>query len=218
MWGQQNTSKCKKVWLFWKILISVEIVMSSFVVAEHNSAQLSFFRNSHFWKSVQKINYPKSLIILENINLSGNCFKSLLLCSPSTTQHNFPFSEIHIFENFCLKNISKFKKVGLFWKILIWVEIVFKVLLCSPSTTQYNSPFFEIHIFENVCSKNISKLKKVRLFWKILIWVEIVLRVFCCARRAQLSTTFLFSKFSFLKISIQKNIWQKFFKKYSTAQ
>ena len=121
------------------------------MLAEHNSAQLCFFRNSNFGKCLSKkyFQFQKSWIIFENINLSGNCLKSLLLCSSSTTQHNFPFSEILIFENFCSKNISKFKKVG--------------------------------------------------LFLKILIWVEIVLRVFYFSRRAQLSTIFLFSKFSFLK-------------------
>ena len=126
------------------------------MLTEHNSAQLSIFRNSLFWKCLfQKyFKVQKSTIILENINLSGNCFKSFLLCSPSTIQHNFLF--------------------------------------------------FEICIFENVCSKNISKFKKARLFWKILILVQIVLRVFCCAHRAQLSSTFYFSKFSFLKMSVQK--------------
>ena len=37
-------------------------------------------------------------------------------------------------------------------------------------------------------------------FWKICIWEKIVWKDSYCARLAQLSTTFIFSKFTFLKI------------------
>ena len=72
----------------------------------------------------------------------------------STTQHNIPFFGIHILEK------AKFKRVGLFWKILIWVEIFISLLLWSPSTTQHNFSFFEILIFENLCSENIFPSSK----------------------------------------------------------
>ena len=101
----KNISKLKK-----KFIILENINLSGkrhkffFVVAEYNSAQLFFFRNSHFWKSLLKkyFKVQKSLIIFENINLSGNWHKSRLLYSPNTTQHIFPFFEILILEIFLL--------------------------------------------------------------------------------------------------------------------
>ena len=87
-------------------------------------------------------------------------------------------------------------------KTLISKNCLKSFVVLAKRTTQHKFSFLEIHILENVGSRSISKFKKVGLFWKIWIWVEIVLRVFCCARRAQLTTTFLFSKFSFLRFFV----------------
>ena len=53
------------------------------------------------------------------------------------------FFEILIFENLCSKNISKIKKAWLFFKILIWGEIVLSVFLCLPSTTPPQLSLFQ---------------------------------------------------------------------------
>ena len=77
----------------------------SFVVlSKDNSAQPSFFWNSHFWKHRFK-NYfqvQKSWIIFENINFNENCHKDFCLWLPSMSQRNFPFFENLIFEQFWL--------------------------------------------------------------------------------------------------------------------
>ena len=109
------------------------------MLTEHNSGQISIFRNSHFGKCLFKTYFQlhKSLIILENINLSRNCHESFLLCSPSITQHNFTFFEIHILENVGPSaNNSNFKTVWLFWKILIWVENGISLVLAGINSAQ----------------------------------------------------------------------------------
>ena len=84
------------------------------------------------------------------------------------------------------------------------------------STTRQNFHFSEIHIFENYMSKQIPKFIKMNLFWKINILDKIVREDIYCARLAQLSTTFIFSKFTFFLIlfffKISKNN-DKLFKK-----
>ena len=44
----------------------------------------------------------------------GNFSGRHLWCSPSTTQNNFYFFEIHIFEYYMLKQIPKFLKINSF--------------------------------------------------------------------------------------------------------
>ena len=191
------------------------------VLGEHNKRLLNQFRLRLIFSKIITLFNLEALFkqTLSKTWISKKCLKSPFLCSLSKTQHNFSFFEILIFENVCSKKYFKVQKSSIILEnINLTGNRLESLLLCSPSTTQYNSLFFEIHIFENVCSKNISKFKKVRLFWKILIWLEIVLRVFCCAHRAQLGTTFLFPKFPFLKISVQK-IFQSskkfdYFRKY----
>ena len=79
--------------------------------------------------------------------------------------------------------------------------------MCLPSTTQHNFSFFEIRIFENYMFEQILKLTKMYLFWKRCVWEKIVKEEICCARRAQISTTFLFSKFAFFKIICLHKFW-----------
>ena len=58
----------------------------------------------------------KIIFHLENINLSGKCYKGLLLYSPSTTQHNFLFFKIPIYvesrisDGLCFENEFLFEK------------------------------------------------------------------------------------------------------------
>ena len=73
-------------------------------------------------------------------------------------------------------------------------------LLFSPSTTQHNFCFFTIRIFENCMFKQILKLTNMYLFWKRCVSEKIVEKEIHCSLLAQLSTTFVFSQFAFLKI------------------
>ena len=70
----------------------------------------------------------------------------------------------------------------------------------SPSTTQGNFCFFENRIFENYMFKQISKLTKMYLLGKRYDWEKIVEEEIYFPCPAQLNTTFVFSKFAFLKI------------------
>ena len=72
--------------------------------------------------------------------------------------------------------------------------------MCSPRTTQHNFCFFKIHIFENFMFKQILKLTKLYLFLKRCVSEKIVKVEIYCAHLEKLSTTFVFSKFTFLKI------------------
>ena len=71
---------------------------------------------------------------------------NLLLCSPSTIQHNFSFFEILIFENLCSKKYFKVQKSSI---ILVNINLsgnyLKSLLLCSPSTTEHN--FFHFSKF-----------------------------------------------------------------------
>ena len=55
--------------------------------------------------------------------------------------------------------------------------------------------------------EQILKFTKMYLFWKICVWDKIVNEDIYCARLAQLSTTFLFTKFAFLKIICLNKFW-----------
>ena len=53
------------------------------------------------------------------------------MCSPSTTQHNFCFFTIRIFENCMFKQILKLTNMYLFWKRCISQKSVEKEIYCS---------------------------------------------------------------------------------------
>ena len=92
-----------------------EFFNKSFLLCSPSTTQDKFpFFEIHILENVGPAKYflvQNSLIIMENINSSGNCLQSLLLCSPSITQHKFPFFEIHILENVGQGNNSNFKTV-----------------------------------------------------------------------------------------------------------
>ena len=75
---------------------------------------------------------------MENINLSGNCLKTLLLCSSNTTQHNSLFFEILIFENLCSENIfPNSKSLIILENISLSRNWHKSLLLYSPNLTQH---------------------------------------------------------------------------------
>ena len=140
----------------------------------------------------------KNWLILKNMHLRENRSWRNLLCSPSTTQHNFCFFKIRIFENYMSKKIPKFIIMALILKNMHLREnCLGRNLLCSPSTTFV---FFRIRILENYMFKQSLKFIIMHLFWTICISEKNVQKDIYCARLAQLSTTFIFSKFTFLKI------------------
>ena len=65
------------------------------------------------------------------MRLRDHWCKRDLLCSPSTTQHNFCFFEIRIFENCMSKQILKFTNMYLFWKRCVSYKIVEEEIYCS---------------------------------------------------------------------------------------
>ena len=91
------------------------------------------------------------------------------------------------------EQILKLTKMYLFWKRYGKEE---RDLLCSPRTTQKNFSFYDIRIFENCMFEQILKLTKCIYFGKDMEKKKGIY----CARLAQLSTTFFFTKFAFLKI------------------
>ena len=139
--------------------------------------------------------------------LTDNWWGRDSLCSPSTTQHNFSFFEIRNFENYVLTNFEIDKYVFILKMIRFKDNWWGRDLLCSPNTTQHNFYFFEIRIFENYMFEQILKLTNMYLFWKGCVWEMIDEGEIHCAHLAQLSTTFLFSKFAILKIVCLNKFW-----------
>ena len=133
------------------------------------------------------------------------------LAQLSTTQHNLCLFGIRIFENCMSKQILKLTNMYLFWQWWVWEiideEDIYCARLAQLSTTQHNLCFFEIRIFENCMSKQILKLTNMYLFWKRCVSERIDEEDIYCARLAQLSATFVFSKFAFLKIVCLNKFW-----------
>ena len=117
------------------------------VLVQHNSSQIFFFRNSHFWKLYVWTNFEIyiNVFILKKMRLRENCWGRNLLCTPSATQHKFSFYEIRIFENCMFKQILKVSNVYLFWKGCVWEIIVgkeiFVACLAELSTTSLFTKF-----------------------------------------------------------------------------
>ena len=128
--------------------------------------------------------------------------------SPSTTtQHNFFFHNSHFWKLYVQTNFEIDKYVFIL-KMMHLIDNWWGIdLLCSPSTTQHNFCSFEISIFGKHMFKQFSKLTKMCLFWKWCAWEKIVREEIYCARLGQISTTFVFSKFAFLKIVCLNKFW-----------
>ena len=123
------------------------------------------------------------------MRLRENCEGRDLLYSPSTTQHNFCFFKIHIFENYVFKQILKLTKMYLFWKICVWEKIVKEEIYCAR-LAQLSTTF--------VFSKFTFK-KFFFFFWITIFWIKIWISLFLCAAQycvylEQPSTSSRFSK------------------------
>ena len=121
------------------------------------------------------------------------------LCSPSTTQHNFSFFEIRIFENYMFEQILKVTNMYLFWRWCVRNIIDKKDLLGSPSTTQHDFYFFEIRIFENYVLTNFEIDKYV------FILKRMRLRGYCWGRDLLCSPSTTQHNFYFFEIRIFEN-------------
>ena len=103
------------------------------VLGKQYSAQLLFFRNLSFWKIYVWTNYEidKNVFIFKRMRLRENCIGKDILCSLITTQHKFCFLKIWIFENYILKQNSKWTKMYLFSKRCVWEKIVEEEVYCA---------------------------------------------------------------------------------------
>ena len=84
---------------------------------------------------------------LENINLIRKCYETLLLYSPSTTQHNFLFSKTPISAKSQVSDGLCVSKMSFHLENINMLENYYEdLLLYSPSITQHNFLFFKIPI------------------------------------------------------------------------
>ena len=127
------------------------------------------------------------------------------LAQLSTT---FLFSQFGFFKNICYTNFESGKCVFILKKMRLSENCWGRDFLCSPSTTQHNFFFYEIRIFENYMLYKFWKWQMCIYFEKDASGEIIVKEEICCARLAQLSTTFLFSQFAFLKIICLNKFWK----------
>ena len=74
------------------------------------------------------------------MRLRDNWWERDLLCSPSTTQHNFCFFTIRIFEHCMFKQILKLTNMYLFWKGCVW-EIIDEEDIYCARLAQFSTAF-----------------------------------------------------------------------------
>ena len=103
---------------------------------------------------------------LENINLIRKYYEWLFYYSSRTTQHNFCFFEIRIFENCMSKHFLKLTNMYLFWKWCVW-EIIDEGEIYCALLAQLNPTF----VFSQFAFLNIVCLNKF-WNWQICIYFE----------------------------------------------
>ena len=111
---QKNPELQTELLEFWEMSIHLENVMRDYCCTRLTNFEID-----------------KYVFILKKIRLRDNWWGRDLLCSPSTTQHNFCFFTIRIFENCMSKRILKLTNMYLFWKRYVWEIIDEEEIHCA---------------------------------------------------------------------------------------